>query len=133
MRFSLKLFCSRATVLPAFYGYREVGHFLFGNTHMSLPSYERYQRLQRLKHTNTSSVFAQNDGVLALGRTATAKNLVSVAGPHPCLIICDFWTHTTPRVLHFSALVCLCILHEATSFGSILLCTRGVGHATTIM
>ena len=28
-----------------------------------------------------------------------------------CLIIRDFWTHTTPRVLHFSALVNLWCMH----------------------
>ena len=40
--FSLKLLRSRATALPALYGNREVGHFLSGNTRVSLPSYEGY-------------------------------------------------------------------------------------------
>ena len=39
----LKLLCSRATAIPALYGYRAVGHFLtaeYDNTCMSLPSYK---------------------------------------------------------------------------------------------
>ena len=78
MGFSLKLFRSRATVLPALYDYREVGHFLSGNTRVSLPSYERYQRLQRLKRPNTCSVFA-------LRRTAKADDLLGVAGHRPII------------------------------------------------
>ena len=49
----------RTTALPALYGYREIGHFLSGNTRVSLPSHERYQRLQRLKGANICSVFAK--------------------------------------------------------------------------
>ena len=56
---SLKLLRSRATVLPALYGYREVDHFLSENTIVSLLSYERYQWLQWLKRANICSVFAK--------------------------------------------------------------------------
>ena len=72
--FSLKPLCSRVTAIRAFYGYLEVGHFLSGNTRVSLPSYEQYQRLQRLKRARVCSGFAEMTAFQLHGRrTATAN------------------------------------------------------------
>ena len=112
MGVSLKLFRSRAIALPALYGYREVGHFLSGNTRVSLPSYERYQRLQLLKRANICSAFAQTTASQLYGelprpgyRTPPNNYFVEHAHNASLCDIRDFGTHTTPRVLHFSALV----------------------------
>ena len=70
--FSLKLFCSRATTLPALYGYREVGHFLSGDTRVSLPSWAIPTALAAQAREYMQR-FCSNEGVPPLWRTATAR------------------------------------------------------------
>ena len=96
--FSLKILRSRAAALPVLYGYREVGP---RNTHVSLPSYQRYLRLQRLKRANICSDFGRSSSHC---RPNPSQELFfsSMRMTRPSLyrdII-----YTPPRVLHLSAI-----------------------------
>ena len=74
MGFSLKLFRSRATALPALYGYREVGHFLWEYARepaiiRAIPTASVAQAREYMQR------FCSNEGVPALWRTAHVRSL----------------------------------------------------------
>ena len=75
MGFSLKLFRSRATALPALYGYREVGHFLWEYARgpaiiRAIPTASAAQAREYMQR------FCSNDGVSALWRTGPTNDLL---------------------------------------------------------